>query len=301
MGADHHHAIPSLTKERPLVIALLLTSLFLGVEIVGGLMTGSLALLSDAAHMLTDVTALVIALAAIRLGRRPAADIMRTFGYYRFEILAAAFNAVLLFFVAIYIFYEAYQRFQSPVEVQSLGMLLVASIGLLVNLISMRLLSSGKEHSLNIKAAYLEVWSDMLGSLGVIVGAIIIYFFGWTFIDALIAIIISVWILPRTFVLLRESINILLEGVPPSVNVAKLKTEVGNIPGILSLHELHIWAITSGKISLTAHVVVDASYDHERVLNALRELLASQFNISHTTLECERKECVAVDQDCHFN
>lgn len=164
MGTGHSHAIPENKKETTLWIAFGLTSTFLVAEAIAGVLLNSLALLADAAHMFTDAAALAIALAAVRIAKRPA-DARRTFGYHRFEILAAAFNALLLFAVAFYILFEAYQRFKAPADVQTTGMLVVASIGLVINLISMRLLSSGKDSSLNIKGAYLEVWSDMLGSL----------------------------------------------------------------------------------------------------------------------------------------
>ena len=192
------HAIPVNQNERSLWWALGLTGSFLLVEVVAGVLLDSLALLADAAHMFTDVAALAVALAAVRIARRPA-DAKRTYGYHRFEILAAAFNALLLFGVAIYILYEAYQRFRNPVEVASTGMMLVAAIGFVVNLISMRLLAGGKDSSLNMKGAYLEVWSDMLGSIGVIVAALVIKFSGWTWVDALVAVGIGLWVLPRTW------------------------------------------------------------------------------------------------------
>ena len=213
MSATHTHALPTSQNEKFLWIALGLTSSFLIAEVIGGIVTGSLALLSDAAHMFTDASALAISLAAMRIAKRPA-DLRRTFGYHRFEILAAAFNAILLFLVAFYILYEAYQRFNFPAEVQPIGMLVIASIGLIVNLISMRLLSAGKDTSLNVKGAYLEVWSDMLGSIGVIAGALMIRFTGWVWVDSAIAVAIGLWVLPRTWMLLKESLNILLEGVP---------------------------------------------------------------------------------------
>ena len=193
MSLGHSHATSETRNEKPLWIALILTSLFLIAEVVGGLMTNSLALISDAAHMFTDAAALAVSLAAIRVGRRPA-DSLRTFGYYRFEILAAAFNAILLFMVALYILYEAYERLKNPPEIQSGAMLIVAVLGLTINLVSMRLLASGSNASLNIKGAYLEVWSDMLGSIGVIFGALVIRWTGWAWIDSIIAVAIGLWV-----------------------------------------------------------------------------------------------------------
>ena len=300
MSATHTHALPTSQNEKFLWIALGLTSAFLIAEVIGGLITGSLALLSDAAHMLTDASALAISLAAIRIAKRPS-DSRRTFGYHRFEILAAAFNATLLFLVAVYILYEAYQRFKVPAEIQPTGMLVIASIGLIVNLISMRLLSVGKDASLNVKGAYLEVWSDMLGSIGVIAGALLIHFFGWTWIDPAIAVAIGLWVLPRTWVLLKESLNVLLEGVPEGMDISEVQNAMRAVPGVLSVHDFHLWAITSGKASLTAHVVYDPTYSPEdQLLPALQEVLAKRFNVYHTTLQCEKTPCAHTDDGCNY-
>lgn len=241
--------------------------------------------------MLTDASALAIALVAIQIGKRPA-DKRRTFGYLRFEILAAAFNAILLFLVAMYILHEAYQRFRSPIEIESTGMLIIASLGLIINLISMRLLSAGKDSSLNVKGAYLEVWSDMLGSVGVIAGALIIRFTGWTWVDSVIAVGIGFWVLPRTWVLLRESINVLLEGVPEGMDLEKLQKSVLEIPSVQSVHDLHVWSISSGKVSLTMHVVSDDSENlHSALIATIQSLLAEQFEIHHTTIQIENQPC----------
>lgn len=300
MSSEHTHAIPKSSNERALLTALILTTTFLIAEVAGGILTGSLALISDAAHMLTDVAALAIALTAIRIAKLPA-DARRTFGYYRFEILAAAFNTILLFIVALYILYEAYQRLNSPPEIHSIGMLVIASVGLVINLISMRLLSMGKDKSLNMKSAYLEVWSDMLGSVGVIAGALIIQFFGWTWVDSVIAILIGLWVLPRTWILLKESINILLEGVPEGIDLNSLEQALCKIKGVIDIHELHVWAITSDRVSLTAHIVIDPAYDCESVLSEVRKLLVPQFGITHTTLQHERKICIDEKGACQFS
>jgi len=282
------------------LIAFVLTSTFLVAEVIGGLVTGSLALLSDAAHMLTDASALAIALIAIQIAKR-AADSRRTFGYHRFEILAASFNAIMLFFVAMYILYEAYRRFKSPIEIQSMGMLIIASLGLIINLISMKLLSSGKDASLNIKGAYLEVWSDMLGSVGVIAGALIIRFTGWTWVDSVIAVGIGFWVLPRTWILLREGINVLLEGVPEHIDLEKLRKSVSDIAGVRSIHDLHVWSITSGKISLTMHVVGDLeAFNRDRLLTEIQTTLAEQWEIHHTTIQMEAEACDQATNDHTF-
>ena len=288
MGSGHSHALPSSQNERKLWIALALTSMFLVAEAIGGVLTRSLALISDAAHMLTDAAALAVALAAIRIARR-AADRLRTFGYYRFEILAAALNALLLFAVGLYILFEAYHRLKNPPEIHSLGMLVIASFGLVVNLISMRLLSSGRESSLNLKGAYLEVWSDMLGSAGVIVAAITIWLTGWTWVDSLVAAAIGLWVLPRTWTLLKESINILLQGVPQGFDLGRLDTAIRAIPGVQDIHNLHVWSLTTGRNVLSAHVVVDpAMGDGSNVMRAVTEIADRDFEIAHSTVQIER-------------
>lgn len=291
MGAGHSHGNPGAGNERALWIALGLTSVFLIAEVVGGILTGSLALISDAAHMFTDSAALAISLAAMRIGKRPA-DTRRTFGYYRFEILAAAANAILLFLVALYILYEAYQRLHSPPEIESTGMLLIAALGLVVNLISMRILSGGKNESLNVKGAYLEVWSDMLGSIGVIVGALLIRFTGWGWIDSVVAVAIGLWVLPRTWNLLKASMNVLLEGVPEGIGMADVEQAILGVPGVASVHDLHIWAISSGKTSLTVHAVcTDGHSDYPHLLHAIRSMLAERFEIHHATVQLEDHPC----------
>ena len=213
MAHTHAPSTGGAGHARALWIALALTSTFMVTEVLASIMTSSLALLSDAAHMFTDAAALAVSLIAIRIGQR-AADHKRTFGYYRFEILAAAFNAVLLLLVAIYILYEAYRRLRTPEPIAPMGMLIVAVIGLAVNLVSMRILRAGSEGSLNVKGAYLEVWSDMLGSIGVILAALLIHFTGVLWIDSVIAAGIGLWVVPRTWVLLKQAINVLLQGVP---------------------------------------------------------------------------------------
>lgn len=289
-----------MTKERSILCALVLTGLFFIVEAVGGVITESLALISDAAHMLTDVTALIISFVAIKIGKK-SADTMRTFGYYRFEILAAALNTILLFLVALYILYEAYQRLHYPPEIQTFGMLVIAVIGLVINLLSMWLLFSGKSSSFNVKSAYLEVWSDSLGSAGVIIGAIMIQCLGWYWVDSAIAILIGLWILPRAWVLLKASINILLEGVPESVDLKKLQAALYAIEGVENVHELHVWAINTDRISFTAHIVIHQDYDYEPMLSHINTLLSSQFSISHTTLQLEYKKCLHETTSCYFD
>lgn len=297
-GHDHSHAT---SNQHAIKVALLLTATFLIVELVGGILTRSLALISDAAHMFTDTAALAIALAAIHIAKRPA-DKVRTFGYYRFEVLAAAFNALLLFAVALYILYEAYMRLRTPADIQSISMLAIAVTGLVVNLISMRLLSNGKDESLNVKAAYLEVWADLLGSLAVIVGAVIIAATGWAWVDSVIAVLIGLWVVPRTWMLLKSSLNVLLEGVPEHIDTDAVKAMLLSVPGVLSIHDLHIWALTSGKVSLTVHIVNDPAVNAEmQILPRVKGLLANRVGITHVTVQCELTPCGQADGVEHFS
>lgn len=291
MSAGHTHALPENQNDRALRLALGLTSAFFVVEVVTGILANSLALISDAAHMFTDMAALAVALAAIRIGKR-LPDSRRTFGYSRFEILAAAFNAVLLFLVAIYILVEAYRRLENPPQIHSTAMLIVAALGLGINFVSMRLLTAGKDGSLNVKGAYLEVWSDMLGSLGVIAGALVIGWTGWTWVDSAVAVSIGLWVLPRTWSLLKESLNILLEGVPEGVGLAGIERSIRDLPGVASVHDLHVWAIASGKISLTVHVMgATASPEWPALLHSIRSLLAERMDIHHVTVQLEQTPC----------
>lgn len=288
MSGDHSHAKTS--HPRRLVIALVLTGTFLVAEVVGGIMFGSLALLSDAAHMFTDVVALVIALLAIKIGSRPPDD-KRTYGYRRFEVLAASFNAVLLFGVAIYVLVEGIRRFVDPEPVQSTGMLVVAVLGLLANLISMQILTESKDKSLNVKGAYLEVWADMLGSVGVIGGAGLIALTGWLWIDPVIAIGIGFWVLPRTWILLRDTTQILLEGTPKSVDLGSMRRSLAAVPGVAGVHDLHVWISGADEPSCSMHVELQPGADNDTVRQQVTEWLHQKYDIHHATVQTEREPC----------
>lgn len=292
MASGHEHGSGRAANARSLTLALGLTGSFLVAEVIGGIVTGSLALISDAAHMLTDTIGLAIALAAMKIAAR-SADSRRTFGYQRFEILAAAFNAVLLFAVAGYILYEGIKRFIEPPQVQTLGMLAIATLGLVVNLVAMRLLDAGKDSSLNVKGAYLEVWSDLLGSIGVIIAAVAIWLTGWTWIDAVVAIGIGLWVLPRTWTLLKETTNVLLEGVPDGIDLDAVATALKTIPNVSDLHDLHIWALTSDSPSLSAHLVVVDTAKAGTVRSEAAAMLEQRFHIAHVTLQIEEADCRA--------
>lgn len=284
----HNHGAGASSKR--LAIAFALTTAFLLAELVGAIVFKSLALLSDAAHMFTDSAALAIALAAVKIGQR-APDDQRTFGYRRFEILAAAFNAILLFVVAGYILIEGIKRFFNPQPVASVGMLAIASTGLIVNLIAMRILAGGKDDSLNIKGAYLEVWADMLGSLGVIGAAIAIYFTGWTWIDPIVAIAIGLWVLPRTWTLLRDTSHILLQGVPIGFDLKEVRAAIHRVSGVDDVHDLHLWSVAGDDASLTVHVLVQANEEIEGVRLRVAAMIEDRFGIHHATIQAESKPC----------
>lgn len=297
-AAGHGHDHTAGSNAKMLGWALALTATYLVAEVIGGFWFNSLALLSDAAHMLTDVAALIIALMAIRLGKK-SPDEKRTFGYRRFEILAAAFNAVLLFAIAIYVFVEAIKRFNKPQEIQSWGMLIVASIGLVVNLVSMRLLMAGKAGSFNVKGAYLEVWADMIGSVGVIAGALAIRFTGWTWVDPVVAVAIGLWVLPRTWILLRDTTNVLLEGVPQGLALPKVRSAIAGVPGVSGLHDLHVWSTSNDEISCTVHVTLTENADPDAARKAVAAIIEERFGIGHTTVQTEAPDESCVDDQGH--
>ena len=290
-GGDGHAHGPRIGSagerhQRPLAIAFALTATYAVVEVIGGILTGSLALISDAAHMGTDVLGLGMALAAIYLAKRPAAG-QRTYGTYRLEVLAAVINGLLLFGVAFYVLYEAVQRFRHPPEVLGLPMLVVASVGLVVNIISFRLLTSGAKESLNVKGAYLEVLSDLLGSVGVIIGAIVITVTGFRYVDAIVAAAIGLFILPRTWQLMRQALRIIMEVAPPGVDIDAATRDLAAIPGVLEVHDLHIWTLTSGMEAATVHVMIDDEADWHAVLDQSRQLLAERYGVTHPTIQLD--------------
>ena len=269
-----------------LYIALALTMSFMAIEVVGGLWTGSLALLADAAHMMTDAGGLALALVAIRFAQRPRTP-RNTFGYVRTEVLSAITNALVLLLLTVYILYEAYQRFRNPPEIIGGPMLAVAVVGLIVNLISMRLLASGSEESLNVKGAYFEVLADMLGSLGVIVAAAIVLFTGWRLIDPIIGAGIGLFIVPRTWILLKQAVHILMQGTPAGVDLTLLEKKLLEVPGVIGVHDLHVWTLTSGLDAMSGHVVVQDGISPITTLATAQELMNAGFGIQHITLQIE--------------
>lgn len=289
MGHSHNHTAAGKNKKR-LALVLVLTTAYLLAEVAGGLLTGSLALLADAGHMLTDVAGLAFALMAIRFAERPATP-ERTYGFYRIEILAALANAIVLIGISLYILYEAYERFRNPPEIQSGAMLAVAAVGLIVNIVGIYLLQSASKESLNMKGAYFEVLSDMLTSVGVIVASIIMLTTGWYYADPLISAGIGLFILPRTWMLLRDAVSVLLEGTPADVNLASLREAIKTVSGVADVHDLHVWSLTSGVNAMSVHAVLSDHDLHDDVLVAVQKKVTSEFNIAHATVQVECQGC----------
>jgi cobalt-zinc-cadmium efflux system protein len=291
MGHQHGHGHgPGGVDRRRLALVLVLAVSFLVVEVVAGLLTGSLALLADAGHMLTDVGALLLALAAMKFAERPPSP-RRTYGYHRVEILAALTNALVLLGVAGYILLEAWERFSHPTPVAGPPVLAVAAVGLLVNVAGVLLLRAGSQFSLNVKGAYNEVLADAASSVGVIVGAGVITITGWLWVDPLVALGIALFILPRTFALLREAIQVLLEGTPPEVDIGAVRTAMEEVGGVKTIHDLHVWTLTSGVHALSAHAILQEGAVHGEVLAALRERVTHGFPINHVTVQLEERCC----------
>lgn len=275
--------------RRALFVTFALNSAYLVIEAAGGIATNSLALLADAAHMLTDVGGLALALFAMWMAQRPATP-QKTFGYYRVEILAALANAVVLFVMAFFILYEAWGRFSSPPEVASLPMFAIAGVGLVVNLIGIWNLRRGSTESLNVQGAFLEVVSDTLGSLGVILAAVIMLATGWYYADPIFSVLIGLFILPRTVGLILQAVNVLLESTPSHISLKAVEEAIRSITGVAAVHDLHVWTITSGMVSLSAHVVLVAGTDPrhaQRILERLNARLKDEFGIAHATIQLE--------------
>jgi cobalt-zinc-cadmium efflux system protein len=292
MGHGHSHApvTAGAGYRRRLGVVLGLTLAALAAEVVGAVLSGSLALLADAGHMATDAAGLALALAAVSLAQRPARG-RRTFGWQRVEILAAVANGLLLVAVAVYVLVEAIGRIGRPPEIGAGLMLVVASLGLAVNLGSMLLLRGGREVSLNVRAAYLEVLADALGSVAVIVAAIVIATTGWTPADIVASAVIGCLVLPRAWHLLREAFDVLLEAAPRGVDLDQVRAHILGVDGVTDVHDLHAWTITSGLPVLSAHVVVTdealAAGHGGRVLDALCSCLGDHFDVEHCTFQIE--------------
>src|SRR5579859_252441 len=304
--ADANHTSHASGSERRLLIVLGITVLYMLAEVVGGILTGSLALLADSGHMLGDVLGLAMAVAAIRFARRPATA-GKTYGFYRAEILAALVNSVALIVVAAWILYAAWQRLNGPGaadgRVDALPMLVVASGGLVVTLGAVALLQGGAEKSLNVRGAFLEVLGDLLGSVGTIVAALIILKTGWSTVDSLISALIGVFIIPRAWGLLRSVVDVLLESTPRHLDMPRIEATMRAVRGVESVHDLHLWSITSGFDAMSAHVRANGR-ESEEVLHDLVSTVRDRFGIEHITLQVEAADhaddgaCCVADPRC---
>ena len=279
----HSHA--STTKA--LVVAVGITATFFVIELVGGILTNSLALQTDAFHMLTDVVALAYALVAVRLAQRPV-SLRRTYGYYRVEILSAFLNGILLWAVVIFVFYEAIQRIQYPSDVQSLNMLIIAVLGLVANGLVAATLSRSRNASLNLKGAFLHVVADALGSVGAISAGIIMFFTGWYQADPIASIMIGVLVFYSSGKLVRDSVNVLLEGVPSHIDVSAVERRILGMKGVKNVHDLHVWSIADTKMCcMSSHVVVEDDTNGKDLVTKLIHILKEEFGIDHTTFQLE--------------
>ena len=288
MHSHHHHDHHRIHNRKSLTMALWITASIMVLEFAGGIMTNSLALLSDSGHMLSDCITLALSLAALWLATRPPSA-NKTYGYYRFEILAALFNGVTLFIIAGVIGWEAIQRFFAPPEVQGNMMMAIAGIGLIANLTSAWILlrKGNVKENLNLKSAYLHVLGDALGSLGAIIAGLLISLFSFHIADPLISIVVALIILKNAWGVVTHSVHILMEGTPVTIDREKVEQKLKQIPGVINVHDLHIWTITSGLDSLSCHLLVDQDTDQQEILKTAIDVIEQHFAIQHTTIQIE--------------
>ncbi|HEU5140875.1 MAG TPA: cation diffusion facilitator family transporter [Bacillales bacterium] len=298
-GHGHSHDHSHNANKKALLISFLFISAYMVAEVIGGLLTNSLALLSDAGHMLSDAVSLGVGLVAFKFGEKMA-DEARTFGYKRFEILAALFNGVALIVISLYILWEAYQRFSDPPGVGSVGMLIVAAIGMMVNIIVAWILMKGDtSENLNLRAAFLHVLGDLLGSVGAIVAALLIIFFGWNLADPIASVLVSLLILLSGWRVTKDAVHVLMEGKPQGTDVEEIKKKLLGLALVKDVHDLHIWSITSDFPSLSCHLVVSSGNDRDMILREATDLLHNEFSIKHTTVQIEGESSDIKDtEDC---
>ncbi|MBN6187829.1 cation transporter [Aneurinibacillus sp. BA2021] len=286
-GHSHHHHGEN-ANQKTLLIAFLLITGFMIVEFIGGIMSNSLALLSDAGHMLSDSASLFLSVLAMWLAAKPATP-TKTYGYKRTEILAALLNGITLVVISIYIFVEAYHRFFEPEPVASKSMMIIAVLGLLVNIMTAWILMRGGDTSenLNVRSAFLHVLGDMLGSVGAIIAALLIWQFGWMLADPIASVIVAILVLISAWRVIRDSTNVLMEGVPDGMNIEEMRQAVLTIDGVAAVHDLHVWTVTSGFPSLSCHIVVHNLEESGHVLRAANRMFKDRFRIAHTTIQIE--------------
>jgi cobalt-zinc-cadmium efflux system protein len=274
------------TQTLRLKLALAISCIYFFAELIGGFLTNSLALLSDAGHMLSDIAALALSLFAFRIAKRPA-TVSSTYGYHRMEILAALFNGLTLWLIVGVIFAAAYNRFLDPPTVESYGMMIVASLGLLVNVVAGAVLYGSHHHNLNLRGAFLHIVSDALGSVGAIAASLIMLFTGWYVADPVISILIGLLILHSSWNLVKESFSVLMQAVPKGIRLEDVQQALEGVEGVSKVHDLHVWAVTSDIFTLSAHAVVENGGDFHQVLNGIEDTLKERFNIEHTTIQLE--------------
>ncbi|MCM3567427.1 cation diffusion facilitator family transporter [Neobacillus mesonae] len=288
-GHGHSHGHSHTSNKKALLSAFLLIAAFMIVEVIGGIITNSLALLSDAGHMLSDAAALGLSFFAIKLGEKAVSQ-EKTYGYKRFEIIAAALNGLALIVIALFICYEAVRRFFDPPEVQSTGMLIISVIGLLVNILAAWILMKGdKEENLNVRSAFLHVIGDMLGSVGAILAALLIMFFGWGIADPIASVIVAILILISGWRVTKDSFHILMEGAPTQIDTREVKEALGKIPLVKEVHDLHIWTITSGYPVLSCHLTISNEGIQDEILAKSQKILHDVFHIEHSTIQLEKE------------
>jgi cobalt-zinc-cadmium efflux system protein len=289
MAHDHRHetGLQAGSQSRPIAITLGLVVLYMGLEVVGGILSRSLALLADAGHMLSDAGALALTLFAMKMARRqPTAE--RTYGYYRAEILAALANGATLVAIAIYIFVEAYERFRDPPVVQGPLMLAVACGGFIVNGAGLWFLRGGREGNLNVRGAWLHVLTDALGSVQAIFAGVLIWAFAWNWVDPLASVLIGLLVIYSSWSLIAQSVGVLMEGAPGNVKVDDVRAALLELPDVSSVHDLHVWTITSGFVALSAHVTCVEPAKQDEVLRSAQRILAERFGIQHSTIQIDQ-------------
>ena len=295
MSHDHAHLSAGRRHRRHLAIALGLTAAVLVVELVVALATGSLALLSDAGHVLTDAVGLALALTAITLASRPATD-TRTYGRLRLEALAALTNALLLSGVALYVLVEAARRLSDPAEVPGLGLVAVALVGLVVNVVAFGLLRAGAAENINLRGAFLEVVADLVGSVGVLTAGVVVLLTGWPYADPVVGVAIGLFVLPRAWRLGADALRVLLEDAPAGVDVREVRGALAGVPGVDDVHDLHVWTLTSGTDLASAHVRMAEGADQGAVLAGATTVLRERFGVAHATIQTEPPDHDARDE-----
>ncbi|KRG13962.1 zinc transporter ZitB [Virgibacillus soli] len=294
---QHQHGT---SNKKALGWSFTIITIYMVAEIIGGVITNSLALLSDAGHMLSDAVALGLSYFAMKFGEKQA-TFTKTFGYKRFEILAAFLNGITLVVISLYIFFEAFRRFRNPPEVISSGMLIIAIIGLLVNIgAAFILMKADKKENLNIRSAFLHVMGDMLGSIGAIIAAVLIMLFGWNLADPIASIVVAILIIISGFRVTKDSFHVLMEGTPTNIDVRQIKESLLGVNRVDNVHDLHVWSITSGFPALSCHLIVDTKADRDQILLQAKKILQDNFQIEHSTIQIDKSNATCEEKD-HCN